>query len=63
MSFHQSIVAVALLSTAASAHAGLAVAVPEPAAVTLIFIGMAVVGLVAGKARRRTDAAELAPAD
>ena len=53
MSFHHLIAAVALLSAAATAHAGLVSAIPESATVTLVFIALATVGLAAGRKRRK----------
>jgi hypothetical protein len=45
MSFKKLIVAVALLSAAASAQAGWVSALPESATVTLVFVALAVVGI------------------
>ena len=46
MSLKKIIVAVGLLSAAASAQAGWVSALPESATVTLVFIGLALVGFV-----------------
>jgi len=44
MSPKKLLVAVALLSVAASAQAGWVVSIPEPATVTLVFISLALIG-------------------
>ena len=52
MSFRQVIVAIALLSAAAAAHAGLVHDLPEAATVSLVFIALATVGLAVAHKRR-----------
>lgn len=52
MSFRHLIVAIALFSAAAAAHAGLVHNLPEPATVSLIFIALATIGLVLTRKRR-----------
>ena len=51
MSSSKLIVAVSMLSVAASAHAGFLAILPEPATVTLVFAGMAAIGLVVFRKR------------
>ncbi len=46
MSFKLPIIAVALLSVAAAAHAAFVSALPEAAMVTLVFIALATIGLL-----------------
>ncbi len=58
MSFRHLIVAVALLSAAAAAHAGLVHDLPESATVSLVFIALATIGLAITHKRRAPVEAE-----
>ncbi|MEO8935855.1 MAG: hypothetical protein ABI277_09575 [Burkholderiaceae bacterium] len=53
MPYKKLIVAAALLSVAATAQAGFAAVLPEPATVTLVFVFMAAIGLVVGRKRSK----------
>ena len=60
MSARNLIVAIALLTVAATAHAGLVSALPESTSVALIFVALATAGLVAGrKAPQRCSATDI----
>lgn len=52
MSFRHLIVAIALFSAAAAAHAGLVHDLPESATVSLVFVALATVGLAMTHKRR-----------
>ena len=56
MSFRHVIVAIALLSAAAAAHAGLVHDLPESATVSLVFVALATIGLAI--THKRTKPAE-----
>ena len=52
MSARKLIVAIALMSVAATAHAGFVSALSEPATVTLVFIALATIALVCTRKKK-----------